>query len=351
TVTVGSDPVAIAVNPVTNRVYSANANSNGVSVLNGATDAVTATVGTGTDPVALAVNPATNTIYVANQGSASLTVINGATSTVAATVAVGSTPVSVAANPITNTVYVASQGSGGNVAVINGATNTVTATLATGTTPSAVEVDPVNNKIYVTNSGSANVTVIDGATNTIETPAAAGTNPTALAVNLATDNVYVANNGSNNATVLTPNAINAIPLTTAVQGVDDSQTASDAAIFATANSNPSFTATASSSSLPVAPPAQSLYYQLDTVQGAWQVATASSAAGASPASFCFKLSGVSPGVHILYAVSDYGNGAAPQSNLGVGTPSELGNVTAYVFAELEPESRRCHPHKWGWFHR
>jgi hypothetical protein len=54
-------------------------------------------------------------------------------------------------------------------------------------------------------------------------------------------------------------------------------------------------------------------------------------------------------VHIVYTFSDYGNGAAPQSNLGSGTPSELGNVTAYVFAEVEPLSRRCHPRSWGWF--
>jgi YVTN family beta-propeller protein len=295
------------------------------------------------------VNTATNTIYVANQGSASLTVINGAHNTVAATVPVGATPVSVAANPITNTVYVVSQGTG-SVAVINGATNTIVATLATGTTPTAVEVDQVNNKIYVTDSGSANVTVIDGATNTVESAAAAGTTPAALAVNLATDSVYVANNGSSNATVLTPNAITAIPLATVVQGVSDSETVTDATIFATTNRNPSFTGTVTSSSSPVAPAPQSLYYQLDTAQGTWQVATASSAAGANPASFSFKLNGVTPGVHIVYVFSDYGNGAAPQSNLGSGNPSELGNVTALVFAELEPDSRRCHPRKWGRFH-
>jgi YVTN family beta-propeller protein len=348
TVKVGTDPVALAVNPVTNVVYSANANSNGVSVIDGDNDSVKATVAVGIDPVAVAVNPATNTVYVANEGSASLTVINGANNKVTGTVPVGATPVSVAANPITNTVYVASQGTG-SVSVINGATNTIITMLATGTAPSAVEVDQVNNKIYVTDSGSANVTVIDGATNTVEAAAAAGTNPTALAVNLATDSVYVVNNGSDNATVLTPNAITAIPLATAVQGVDDSETVIDAAIFATTNRNPSFTGTANSLSTPVVPAPQSLYYQLDTVQGTWLVATASSAAGTNPATFSFKLSGVTPGVHIVYAFSDYGNGAAPQSNLGSGNPSELGNVTAYVFAELEPASRRCHPHRWGRF--
>jgi hypothetical protein len=87
------------------------------------------------------------------------------------------------------------------------------------------------------------------------------------------------------------------------------------------------------------------------VQGTWQSAIGHRALqGLIPPSFCFKLSGVTPGVHIVYAFSDYGNGAAPQSNLGTGNPSELGNVAAYVFAELEPASRRCHPHRWGRFH-
>ena len=161
--------------------------------------------------------------------------------------------------------------------------------------------------------------------------------------------MYVANNGSNNATVLSPNAVNAIPLTTTVHGVNDSETVTDSAIFATTNQHPSFTASTSSASIPVAPTPQSLYYQLDTVQGEWSRASASGAAGANPASFCFRLGGVTPGVHIVYTVSDYGNGAAPQSNSGTGTPSELGNVTAYVFAELEPASRRCRPRKWAWF--
>lgn len=192
--------------------------------------------------------------------------------------------------------------------------------------------------------------MIDGATNTVEAPAAAGTNPTALAVNLATDNLYVANNSSNNATVLTPNVINAIPITAVVQGVVDSETVADLAIFATTNPNPSFTAAATSSFLPVTPPPQSLYYQVDTVQGAWQAATETSAAASNPASFTFQLSAVSPGVHIVYSYSAYGDQGAPESDVGSGGPSELGNVTAYVFAEVEPLSRRCHPHKWGRFH-
>ena len=77
TVTVGVSPFAIAVNPVSNKIYVAGSGSNNVTLINGA-DNSTATVSVGTTPVAVAVNPVTNKIYVANNGSNNVTVINGA---------------------------------------------------------------------------------------------------------------------------------------------------------------------------------------------------------------------------------------------------------------------------------
>ncbi len=47
TVTVGASPFALAVDPVTSRIYVANTASNTVSVIDGATDTVTATVSVG----------------------------------------------------------------------------------------------------------------------------------------------------------------------------------------------------------------------------------------------------------------------------------------------------------------
>ena len=43
-------------------------------------------------PVGVAVDPATNTVYVANQDSGNVSVIDGATNTVTATISVGSNP-------------------------------------------------------------------------------------------------------------------------------------------------------------------------------------------------------------------------------------------------------------------
>jgi YVTN family beta-propeller protein len=190
-------PIALAVNPVTNKIYVANYGSGNVTVINGFMDTFT-TVSVGSNPRAVAVDPLTNKIYVANYGSGTVTVIDGATNNVT-TVTVGTNPYALAVNPATNKVYVANYGST-NVTVIDGATNNTT-TVAAGTNPYAVAVNPVTNKVYVANNGSANVTVIDGASNSTAT-VSAQTNPDAVAVNPLTNKVYVANHGSNSVTVI-----------------------------------------------------------------------------------------------------------------------------------------------------
>ena len=73
TVAVGQQPVAVAVNAATNKIYVANNRDNTVTVIDGAT---TATVNVGQEPDAIAVNAATNLVYVANSGDNTVTVIS-----------------------------------------------------------------------------------------------------------------------------------------------------------------------------------------------------------------------------------------------------------------------------------
>lgn len=68
TVTTGTSPNAVAVNPVTNMVYTANYGSGNVTAISAATGSVTATVTAGSHPFGIAINPGTNTIYVAIKG-------------------------------------------------------------------------------------------------------------------------------------------------------------------------------------------------------------------------------------------------------------------------------------------
>src|SRR5947207_2069563 len=94
TVAVGKNPRAVALNPVTNKIYVANSNSNDVTVIDGATNS-TSTVTAGTTPVDVAVNPVTNKVYVLNVGSDNVTVIDGASDN-RSTVAAGFNPWAVA---------------------------------------------------------------------------------------------------------------------------------------------------------------------------------------------------------------------------------------------------------------
>jgi YVTN family beta-propeller protein len=102
---------------VTGIVYVANNVSNTVSVINGRTGTVTATITVGSGAAQAGFNPMTDTVYVTNTTAGTLSVIRGRTGTVTATVTVGSVPVGVGVNPMTGTVYVANNGSG-NVSVI-----------------------------------------------------------------------------------------------------------------------------------------------------------------------------------------------------------------------------------------
>lgn len=178
TVPVGVEPASSAVNSTTNKIYVPNQCGNDatcsypysqgtMTVINGATNNP-APVNVGYFPATLAVNPVTNRIYVANEcgsdpacaGDGTVTVIDGVSNTVIATVTVGSEPYGVAVNSVTNTIYVANycgndvtcSSYSGTLTVINGANNTVTTTVNVGARPAFPVVNSVTNKIYVANS-------------------------------------------------------------------------------------------------------------------------------------------------------------------------------------------------------
>jgi YVTN family beta-propeller protein len=204
TVAAGSVPNWMAVNPVTNKIYVANQNSNDVTIIDGANN-TSLSVPAGTTPVSVAVNPLTNKVYVANEGvspnAGSVTIIDGATATVTGTIPAGRGSFSVAVNPVTNKVYVANQVSN-DVTVIDAANNNQTSTVTAGQAPYSVAVNPVTNKVYVANQNSNNVTVIDAANNNQTSTIMAGQGPYSVAVNPATNRIYVANAGDNTVTVI-----------------------------------------------------------------------------------------------------------------------------------------------------
>jgi YVTN family beta-propeller protein len=176
-------------------ITDANPNSNSVSVIDAATNTVTATIAVGSSPIGVAVSPAGNKVYVANGGSNTMSVIAAATNKVTATIPVGSAPEGVAVSPDGTKVYVTNEVDN-SVSVIDTATNTVTATIAVGSQPFGVAVTPDGSKVYVTIIGfrftGNTVSVIDTATNKVTARITVGFSPSGVAVNPDGSTVYVA---------------------------------------------------------------------------------------------------------------------------------------------------------------
>jgi YVTN family beta-propeller protein len=232
---VGS-PSAVAVNATTNRIYVTNADSNTLTVIDGATDTVSRVIDVGSDPVSVAVDSATGEIYVACYATDNIVAIDLANQAMNA-ISLGFSPLSVAVDQATGKVYAVGAGSS-SVAVIDETTLTVstiqsnsilkslavdeatnkiyviadtevdaldpasglTSILYSGAAPVAVAVNPDTDKIYAVDRGNDSVAAINEFGNI--SAVAAGTDPAAVAVDPATDMIYVADNGSNDVTVI-----------------------------------------------------------------------------------------------------------------------------------------------------
>jgi YVTN family beta-propeller protein len=142
-------------------------------VLDGKTSATTL-VHTGDIPCALAVDSSTGRVYAANYASNSVTVIDGASNSVVATVSVGTRPQAVAVDSATHRVYVANTHDN-TVTAIDGVTNSVVATIKVGSEPYAIAVDSATDIVFVANMAGPVIgprpIVIDGRTLTVATPA------------------------------------------------------------------------------------------------------------------------------------------------------------------------------------
>jgi DNA-binding beta-propeller fold protein YncE len=179
-----ADPIAVAVNSITNKIYVANlgnigkngTNVGSITVIDGPTASVTSLFDpSALSPHAVAVNPVTNKIYVANandrsnSGNGVVTIIDGATNSItnmrdpnARTACDPLSTVNIAVDSTRNQIYVVNCGSD-NISVIDGSSDSVVSVADSNAVgPIAVAVNSATNKIYVANAGSNNVTVIDG---------------------------------------------------------------------------------------------------------------------------------------------------------------------------------------------
>jgi YVTN family beta-propeller protein len=238
-VKVGVEPVSIAADSSNGRVYVANAGDGTVSVVDGKTDAVLATVPIGANPYSIAVDSTAGRIYVTRTYSDHLTVIDAATNQVSG-IKAGS-PDLIAVNLKTHIAYLLGY-EGGSLVVLNGETQAVTESsvgmhawgialdaetgtlyiarigdaevavlkpgsssptrILVGNIPCSVAINPQINTIYVANYADNSVTVIDGAKNVVVAQIPVGKRPQAVAVDASRNLIYVANTQANTVTAI-----------------------------------------------------------------------------------------------------------------------------------------------------
>ncbi len=203
-ISVGGQPIGIAMNPAGTRLYVANSASNNVSVIDTGTNTSTATIPVGLVPWGIAVNPSgTGYVYVANIGSNTVSVINPATNTVIKNIGVGHDPVGVAVNPAGTRAYVTcSRYDINSVYIINTESDTAVGHLVLETFPYAVAVSPDGSCVYVTNRDSNSVSIIDATVPVVIKTIVVGASPVGIVVAPDGSRAYVVNGGADTVSVI-----------------------------------------------------------------------------------------------------------------------------------------------------
>ena len=204
-------PYDVAVSPDGTRAYVTSSTLKGtVAVLDTTTGSVVAQVDTGAFPQAVAVTPAGDQVWAASFGrgraASTVTVLSTRTNRATASITVGKHPTAVAFSPDGTTAYVTDADltgeSAGTVAVIDTASRRTTATVQVGTWPTAVAVAPDGTRAYVTNADAGTLSVIDTASGTVTSTVTVGAWPTDVAVTADGTRAYVTDAGSDTVSVV-----------------------------------------------------------------------------------------------------------------------------------------------------
>jgi YVTN family beta-propeller protein len=197
----------IVANPLTNRIYAVSNSGSAtaddtVSVIDGRTDSIIASIPVPSGAYVPAVNTLTNKIYVANcnffltPSPCVVTVIDGKTNTVVTNIPVTTVLngflAGITVNPLTNTIYV-SDNTNQDIVVIDGKTNTVTGTISVSGTPWELAINSFTNQLYVT-LGTSTLDIINVVNKDIlPVSTGAGTIGFNVAVDWLTGHVLVTN--------------------------------------------------------------------------------------------------------------------------------------------------------------
>jgi YVTN family beta-propeller protein len=176
-ITVGKGPYGVAITPDGKFAYIPNSESGTVSVIDTQTNQVVGTpIMVGGVPRSIAITPDGEFAYVARVGASSVSVIDTQTNQVVGTpITVGAGAEGVAITPDGKFAYVTVGGEAlsqpGTVSVIDTQTNQVVGTpIMVGKAPWGVAITPDGRYAYVTNANSYSVSIVDTQTHLVSGP-------------------------------------------------------------------------------------------------------------------------------------------------------------------------------------
>lgn len=198
---VGKRPEALAVDPDSHTVWTANYGDGTVSVIDTEHRAVVATIRVGNGAVGVAVDPHSHTAYVSNHRDDTVSVIDTARRVVVATVDVGTNPWGVAVDSYSGAAYVANMWDY-SVSVIDPVSHRVVATIPVGKNPYGVAVDPTTHTAYVANSSDSTLSAIDTQSRAVTATIPVGNDPRGVAVDVRAHIAWITNEAEGMVSVL-----------------------------------------------------------------------------------------------------------------------------------------------------
>ena len=348
-VAVGTTPSSTALSPDGSTLYVANYASASVSVINTATNAVSATIPVGNGPNALALNANGSTLYVANATDATVSVIDTLNDTVSATIATGATSGTLALSPGGTTLY-ETNSAANTLLVVSTLTDSITATITVGQGPWGTSLNSNGSTLYVDNSDAATISVINTATNTVTSTFSVPNGVAVSTLNSAGTTLYVANAATSGYLSAVNTGSYIVSSSTAIAGeptdIVDTPTyvylsvaGSPSAIYAYSDATGALVATINASSEPIAPAASSsTLYVANAADDS--VSSYVASADFAPATTC-QLSGLVNGdtyVATLTATNIYGTSAPSAATAFVPISVPVAPTGVYASSNQNAES-------------
>ncbi|NHC14128.1 YncE family protein [Motilibacter deserti] len=190
-------PYALAINPVTNTLYTGNTRKNSVSVYDLDTNTEVATIELGVQNRQLEVDTRNNKLYVTEINNQRVAVIDGETNTLEGLIPVGAgaNAMDVEYDPTSKNFYVVHLA--GDVTVVDGKTKKIKKVIPMPATSQNVSVDPKTGLGFVTGYSDGSITVFDTKTLKVVKTLDAGNNSGGLGIDLdaGTHTAYFTNQG------------------------------------------------------------------------------------------------------------------------------------------------------------